>query len=53
LHLIDPLDHAFERLAVEHPEACTPPTAVDPAWAAWLAVQIAKSDSTRTRGGAS
>lgn len=52
-HLIDGVDPLCGPLPTIHPEACTPSTAAEPAWAAWLAVQIAKSDSTRTRGGAS
>ncbi|MEV5939893.1 hypothetical protein [Streptomyces sp. NPDC051994] len=53
-HLIDPLDHDFERLAVEHPEACTTDASY-PGWADCLAELVAKSEATRKRtpGGAS
>jgi hypothetical protein len=52
----DRIAYAADLFLIEHPEACTPSTAAEPAWAAWVAAQIAKSDSTRierTRGGAS
>ncbi|GGV46239.1 hypothetical protein [Streptomyces spectabilis] len=39
-HLADPLDHTWERLAVEHPEACS--TAADyPGWAEHVAALAA------------
>lgn len=48
-HLIDQADHAFELLAVVHPEACS--TAADyPEWSALMDARIA---TERTRGGAS
>jgi hypothetical protein len=52
-HLIDGVDPLCGPLPLVHPEACTADASIYPGWAERLADLIAKSDSTRTRGGAS
>ena len=55
-HVLDPADGAFARLACTHPDACSCESG-DPVWDAWLAAQVAASDTawaaahTKTAGG--
>ncbi|MFD9630146.1 hypothetical protein [Streptomyces violascens] len=52
-HLIDGVDPLCVVLPSVHPEACTTDASASPGWAERIAELIAKSESTRTRGGAS